>query len=54
MTASEEGNQAESNSATAHSTNNRISPMKFAIMQILSFLINPEDLDLSYKTDLDF
>ena len=28
--------------------------MKFAIIQVLSFLNNPKDLDPSYKTDLDF
>ena len=28
--------------------------MNFAIIQVLSFLNNPKDLDPSYKMDLDF
>lgn len=34
-------------------TNNRISPMKFCIIQVLPFLNNPKDLDLFYKMDID-
>ena len=29
-------------------------PWNFAIIQVLAFLNSPKDLDLSYKTDLDF
>ena len=36
------------------STNNQISPTQFAVIRVLPFLNNPKDLDLSYKTDLDF
>ena len=36
------------------STNNQISPMQFCCYLVLPFLNNPKDLDLSYKTDLDF
>ena len=35
-------------------TNNLINPMNFAIIGVLPFLNNSKDLDLSYKTDLDF
>ena len=35
-------------------TNNQISPLHFAVIRVLPFLNNPKDLDLSYKTDLDF
>ena len=35
-------------------TNNYISPMYFAMIWVLPFLNSPKDLDLSYKTDLDF
>ena len=36
------------------STNNLINSMHFAIIQVLPFLKNPKDMDLSYKMDLDF
>ena len=35
-------------------TNNLISPMKFAIILVLPFLNSPKDLDRSYMMDLDF
>ena len=41
-------------SGSRTTSNNNISPVKFCYIQVLSFLYNPKDLDLSYKTDLDF
>ena len=34
--------------------NNKSVLWNFAVIQVLPFLNNPKDLDLSYKTDLDF
>ena len=36
------------------STNNQIIPMQLCCNMSLTLLNNPKDLDLSYKTDLDF
>ena len=36
------------------SPNNQISPVQFGVIQVLPFLSNLNDLDPSFKMDLDF